>query len=148
MPAWLHQRAEHIRRKNPSMPKSEAFAIATNQSHATGHTPSGYGTAEGKRKAQAKYDKPQSEYVQTADPSGKSKSSGIDVDLLKGFSDELEKIALVPTAPTTAATTIRASRLTGPAPMGPTRPGAVSRPKMEAPGTRASMTNTLPPPIA
>lgn len=32
MPKWIHDRAEHIMRKNPQMPKSEAWAIATNQS--------------------------------------------------------------------------------------------------------------------
>jgi hypothetical protein len=36
MPAWIHNRAEHILAKNPSMPKGEAFAIATQQSHAVG----------------------------------------------------------------------------------------------------------------
>lgn len=91
MPAWLHNRADHIRRKNPSMPKSEAFAIATQQSHASGHTPKGYGTAEGKREANKKYDKPASEYEQTADP--KSKSSSVNVTMLQGFADELSKIA-------------------------------------------------------
>ncbi|MFZ1075394.1 MAG: hypothetical protein WAN50_03415, partial [Minisyncoccia bacterium] len=40
------------------MPKSEAFAIATQQMHATGKTPKGYGTAEGKREAKAKYTTP------------------------------------------------------------------------------------------
>lgn len=73
------------------MPKSQAFAIATQQSHATGHTPQGYGTAEGRRKAKKKYDAPKKSYVQTADPSSKSKTSSL--VLLMGFSDELQKIA-------------------------------------------------------
>jgi hypothetical protein len=81
MPAWIHDRAEHIRKKNPSMPKSQAFAIATQQSHATGHTPAGYGTAEGRKKAKQKYDKP-AEYTQTADPSSKSKKAAADPDFL------------------------------------------------------------------
>lgn len=93
MPAWIHDRAEHLQKKNPSMPKSQAFAIATQQSHAAGKTPKGYGTAEGKRKAKQKYDKSPSSYTQTADPSSKVKSSSIDVALLKGFANELEKIA-------------------------------------------------------
>ena len=58
MPQWMHNRAEHILAKNPSMPKSEAFAIATQQSHALGKSPKGYGTAEGKREARARYDTP------------------------------------------------------------------------------------------
>jgi len=91
MPAWIHNRAEHILSKNPAMPKSQAFAIATQQSHATGHTPGGYGTAEGKQKAKRKYRKSQSEYTQTADPSSKSKTSSL--AFLKGFSDEMKKIA-------------------------------------------------------
>lgn len=65
MPAWLHARAEHIQAKNPSMPESEAFAIATQQSHALGKTPKGYGTAKGKRVAKAKYDTPEDD-VKTA----------------------------------------------------------------------------------
>ena len=46
MPEWVHNRAEHILAKNPSMPKSEAWAIATQQGHAIGKTPKGYGTAK------------------------------------------------------------------------------------------------------
>jgi hypothetical protein len=86
MPAWLHNRADHIRRKNPEMPKSQAFAIATQQSHATGHTPKNYGTPEGKRKAKQKYDEAPSSYEQTADPKEKKA-------MLLGFADELKKIA-------------------------------------------------------
>lgn len=58
MPEWMHDRADHIRAKNPSMPKSEAFAIATQQMHALGKSPKGYGTAEGRRTAKAKFDTP------------------------------------------------------------------------------------------
>lgn len=92
MPEWIHNRAEHIRRKNPGMPKSTSFAIATQQSHATGHTPAGYGTTEGKREAKKKYDETKSHYEQKADPSHKTKTSA-NLSLWKGFSDELEKIA-------------------------------------------------------
>ena len=53
MPAWMHERADHIQAKNPDMPKSEAFAIATQQMHALGKGPKSYGTAEGKRTAKA-----------------------------------------------------------------------------------------------
>jgi uncharacterized protein DUF5661 len=58
MPEWMHRRAEHLLSKNPSMPKSEAFAIATQQMHALGKSPKGYGTAEGRREAKVKYDTP------------------------------------------------------------------------------------------
>jgi hypothetical protein len=71
MPAWIHDRAKHIRRKNPGMSESQSFAIATQQAHATGNTPKDYGTAEGKRKARRKYDEPPSQYKQTADPKTK-----------------------------------------------------------------------------
>jgi len=70
MPAWIHNRAEHLLAKNPSMSKSTAFAIATQQSHKMGKTPKGYGTAQGKREARAKYDKPRKEYVRSANPGG------------------------------------------------------------------------------
>lgn len=58
MPEWIHERAKHISAKNPSMPESEAWAIATQQSHALGKSPKGYGTAKGKRVAKQKYDTP------------------------------------------------------------------------------------------
>ena len=70
MPAWIHNRAEHLLAKNPSMNKSTAFAIATQQSHKMGKTPKGYGTSEGKREAKEKYDKPKKEYVKGANPGG------------------------------------------------------------------------------
>lgn len=98
MPAWIHDRAQHIRKKNPGMPEGMSWAIATQQAHAAGKTPKGYGTAEGKKKAKKKYDKPKSEYTQTADPSSKSKTSSL--AFLKGFSDELMKIAGMPTRTT------------------------------------------------
>jgi len=68
MPAWIHNRAEHLLAKNPSMKKETAFAIATQQSHKVGKTPKGYGTSEGKREAKAKFDKPKKEYVKGANP--------------------------------------------------------------------------------
>lgn len=92
MPAWIHDRAEHLRRKNPSMPEGQAWAIATQQAHAAGKSPKGYGTAEGRRTAKQKYDAPKSQYKKVADPSSKSKTS-MSLALLKGFSDEMKKIA-------------------------------------------------------
>lgn len=40
------------------MPKSQAFAIATQQAHAIGKSPKGFGTAEGRHKAKRKYRTP------------------------------------------------------------------------------------------
>lgn len=79
MPAWIHDRANHIQAKNPSMPKSEAFAIATQQSHALGKSPKGYGTAQGRETAKAKYKTPEDDK--------KTASS------FAAFSDELQKAA-------------------------------------------------------
>jgi hypothetical protein len=99
MPEWIHDRAHHIMQDSPGTAKSTAYAIATQQAHKTGHTPQGYGTAEGKREAKAKYDAPKSEYKQTADPSHKSKSASADVAFWMGFSDELAKIAMTLSPP-------------------------------------------------
>lgn len=59
MPAWIHNRADRILRKNPNMDEREAFAIATQQAHALGKSPKGYGTAEGRAAARRKYRTPQ-----------------------------------------------------------------------------------------
>lgn len=100
MPEWIHNRERHIKAHNPSMPKSEAFAIATQQAHATGHTPSGFGTSEGKSKAKEKYPNP-GEMKQTANPSHKTKSSSLDLIRLMGFRDELGKIIEAAAKPST-----------------------------------------------
>lgn len=68
MPQWIHQRAEHLLAKNPSMDKSTAFASATQQSHAKGKSPKGYGTKQGRREARAKYNQPKRKYEGTANP--------------------------------------------------------------------------------
>lgn len=70
MPAWIHDRAQHLLAKNPKMSKSQAFAIATQQSHALGKSPKGYGTGEGRAQAKAKFDKPRKAYVKTPNPRG------------------------------------------------------------------------------
>lgn len=44
--------------RNPNMSESEAWAIATQQSHALGKSPKGYGTDEGKSVAKEKYSTP------------------------------------------------------------------------------------------
>jgi hypothetical protein len=67
MPKWIHGRAEHLLAKNPSMEKGTAFAIATQQSHALGKSPKGYGTSEGRSEAKAKYDTPKDD-KKTANP--------------------------------------------------------------------------------
>lgn len=56
------------------MPESQAFAIATQQSHALGKSPKGYGTARGKREAKAKYESP-SDDTKAADPGGIGKEA-------------------------------------------------------------------------
>lgn len=81
MPAWIHNRAERILRKNPNMGESEAFAIATQQAHALGKTPQGYGTSEGRHTAKKKYRSP-SEYQKTAE-----------AQMWSAFFAELEKTA-------------------------------------------------------
>ena len=64
---WISERAKHIRKRNPDMEKSESYAIATLQGHATGKTGKKYGTAEGRAKAAKKYPSPE-KYVKTANP--------------------------------------------------------------------------------
>lgn len=67
MPKFIHDRAEHLQRKNPEMPESEAWAIATQQSHALGKTPKNYGTSKGKAEAKNKYKTPEDD-IKTANP--------------------------------------------------------------------------------
>lgn len=74
MPQWIHDRARHIQAKNPEMPESQAFAIATQQSHSLGKSPKGYGTEEGRKKAKAKFDTPKDD-KKTADPGGIGKEA-------------------------------------------------------------------------
>lgn len=88
MPKWIHDRAAHIKAENPSMPESESWAIATQQSHATGHTPKGYGTSEGKHEAKEKYQTPGDD-EQKAAPKTKTAFS---LALVGGFCNELRGI--------------------------------------------------------
>jgi hypothetical protein len=96
MPEWIHNRAEHLLAKNPDMKKSTAFAVATQQGHALGKNPKGYGTAKGKRVAKAKFDTPKDD-VKTPNP-GKLESPKM-ASVYACMAEELEKIALS-TAPT------------------------------------------------
>lgn len=97
MPAWMHDRAEHILAKNPSMPKSEAFAIASQQTHALGKGPKGWGTAEGKATAKKKYDTPKND-EHRANPGGlespkmEKKEAGLLEVVKTAMLDELQKI--------------------------------------------------------
>lgn len=108
MPQWIHDRAQHIKGKNPSMPESEAWAIATQQSHATGHSPKGYGTSEGRHEAHEKYPTPGDD-EQKANP--KSKTAGLSSALVGGFCSEmkaiLEKRAGLLPAPETGLTQLK-----------------------------------------
>jgi hypothetical protein len=74
MPQWIHDRARHIQAKNPGMAESTAFAIATQQAHATNQSPKGYGTTAGRKKAKAKYTTPKDD-TKTADPGGIGKEA-------------------------------------------------------------------------
>lgn len=74
MPKWIHDRARHIQAKNPEMSESTAFAIATQQAHATGKSPKGFGTTEGRQEAKAKYTTPGDD-KKTADPGGIGKEA-------------------------------------------------------------------------
>lgn len=100
MPKWIHDRALHLRKKNPDMDESASWAIATQQAHKLKKTPKNYGTVEGRKAARAKFKEPKKSYVQTANPKIKKAEENSDmpisVDMVKlgGFSDELLKIAM------------------------------------------------------
>lgn len=153
MPKWIHDRAEHILAKNPSMPKSQAFAIATQQSHAIGKSPKGYGTAEGRETAKKKYDTPHDD-KKKANPGGlksaKMEKTAMDTITMKAFVDEMKKIAtaLPPMhprgmnagvhTPAPAPGAPAARPAAGPAPAAPTFTGTL--PPMHP---RAKMANAL-----
>jgi hypothetical protein len=71
------------------MPKSEAFALATMQGHALGKSPKGYGTAEGRSTAKAKYDTPKDD-KKTANP------GGLESTKFAACADELAKLSFSP----------------------------------------------------
>lgn len=85
MPKWIHDRAEHLLAKNPSMPKGEAFAIATQQSHALNKSPKDYGTAHGRAEAKDKYDTPKDD-KKTANPGSLSSKK---MEKGAGWNDQL-----------------------------------------------------------
>lgn len=81
---WIHDRAHHILDKNPDLGdkgqrgKSIAYAIATQQAHATGKSPKAFRTSSGVREAKQKYDAPKKLYVNTADPKSESTSNRLE----------------------------------------------------------------------
>jgi len=77
---WIHDRAHRIM-DDGKTPKSIAYAVATQQAHATGKSPKDFKTSKGVHEAKQKYDAPKSEYQKTAG----------DVQLA-AFFDELERI--------------------------------------------------------
>lgn len=97
MPKWIHERAEHLLAKNPSMPKGEAFAIATQQSHSLGKSPKGYGTPEGRHEAKAKYPTPRND-MHTANP-GNLETPKLKAAMWNGFMGELASIMKVSAIP-------------------------------------------------
>jgi len=108
MPKWIHDRAAHIRAKNPEMSEGQSWAIATQQSHVLKKTPKTYGTKSGRKTATRKYSGGTKSWVSGADPKkigaklvAKEKSAmelsdmptSYEMAKLGGFSDELRKIA-------------------------------------------------------
>jgi len=168
MPKWIHDRAHHIMAENPDMSESQAWAIATQQSHATGKTPKGYGTPTGKHEAKQKYDEPKKSYEHTADPGKvgtvqeklqdkgldirKEASTGVrspfDLVLVGGFSDELQKIAnsiVMPQAPTEQMAHVKSTYPSS----NPGKPGKYSKVNTtptESPSGRFQPV-TAPPPV-
>ncbi len=145
MPEWLHNRARHIQAKNPEMPESEAFAIATQQSHAVGKTPKDYGTAQGKRTAKAKYDTPGDD-KKTADPGGVGKKMEKAAELiylgpfLTAFSDELVKIANLSGGQSDSQNMAQLGVIKSPAPKDLSKPGSVPKYAPVNSGTSTSPT--------
>lgn len=88
MPKWIHDRAEHLLAKNPDMDKSQAFAIATQQSHSLGKSPKGYGTSKGREEAKEKYETPH-------DDKKKANPGNLDSPKLAALFDEAVKIGAI-----------------------------------------------------
>lgn len=87
MPEWIHNRAEHLLAKNPDMKKSTAFAVATQQAESMGKVPKGFGTAEGKRTAKAKFDTPKGD-------EHKANPGSLESPKMASMLDEFMKISL------------------------------------------------------
>jgi hypothetical protein len=129
MPEWIHSRARHIEAKNPEMPESEAFAIATQQSHAVGKSPKGYGTTKGRHQAKKKYTTP-SDDKKTADPGGIGKEAAELNHLgpfVASFVDEIEKIAQMSAGQSDVANPAQIGVIKSTAPKDLSKPGQVPK---------------------
>ena len=89
MPAWIHNRAKHLKSKNPDMDESTAHAVATQQAYAAGKAPKKwkgvkFGTAEGRRTAHAKHTKPLKEYRKTAAAQQRSAAGKVGIGAATG----------------------------------------------------------------
>lgn len=89
MPAWIHDRANRLKKKMQEQYGKEkgeqvAFAVATQMAHKLGKKPKKYGTLEGARTAKAKFEKPRKEYLKTA---------SLHPDTIRAFVAELLEIA-------------------------------------------------------
>jgi len=89
VPKAIHDRAMHLlpsmkETYPPKKAKSVAFAVATQQAHAKGQAPKGFGTPQGKREAKAKFDKPKSEYKSL-------KTGSLNYDLWRASQDALTR---------------------------------------------------------
>lgn len=93
MPEWIHERAKRLQAKNPDMPEGEAFAIATQQSHALGKSPKGYGTVSGKIEAKKKYDTPKDDQKTASSAMLGAFYSVVDTDM---FRQLMQKLADIP----------------------------------------------------
>lgn len=131
MPAWIHNRAERILSKNPDMDKGEAFAIATQQAHALGKSPKGYGTSEGRAEAHRKYRTPQDDQktasVMWSAFFSEAEKLGAAIPGFKSFSLPKTQMPLMPKIPGRIGST----RMMSPRP--PTTPGHM--PQAPAPAT-------------
>lgn len=93
MPQWIEDRKDRLLRKNPGMDESKAWAIATQQAHALGKTPKGYGTAEGRRTAKKKYTTPKDDQKTAGVPPLPPKQLAA---LLEGLAQAKEACAFPP----------------------------------------------------
>lgn len=113
MPQWIHDRARRIMASNPDMEEGLAFALATQQSHALGKSPKGYGTEEGRQEAGKKYRDPKAmkkqalrlasavEAQRVADARKRAIAAGEDPDTFNEFTSLLQpKTAFVEALPT------------------------------------------------
>jgi hypothetical protein len=94
MPKWIHDRAKHIRKKNPDLPEGAEWGIATQQGYATKKAPKGFGTPAGKRKAKKKYKKPAKKYEQKAAPKHKKSETVYALIALADLLDSIDRMVL------------------------------------------------------